>query len=534
MKRPRHLRLKAALALLLLAVLLFPYGWGPAVAGCIARSHLDLDEPGSSSLRVESVTPFRLRASGLRVGALPGTPSCERIEVRYSPASLLAGRIHSARLSGLSVDSAALLPHQPDGGGPFEDDAVRADFTLDWNEGYRGVLSGSALGGPLGGLVRIAPDLQSGGAELEWTPAMRGLELPSLRADASFQTSPSPTNGPTDAAFRASACLQDTPWRIDARGGVTNGSLGAVVDLPRTTFSDHDPVLGPLLAGKTSEALGLRFSGAISGVVEIAHAPDDALPVWNAFVRVSDVALEAQAGGTPLRLEGGGAVLPASGLGSHCDLHPMGLRFSRFAWDPIELDKGSIWFRADGDSLLLTEASAGFCGGHVRLYALHLNFESLNAGFTLFLDDLETERVLGLLPGFEGTATGTLHGKLPLSLRKGREVRLRTAFLYSPPGQVGVIRLKDTSPVIDRLRVAALPEQTYRDLDLALRNLEYDVLRIDYTTGEGGETLGIRLKGSAANNGKPTPVDLRLDVEGDLQESLNIALRAAGILNPAR
>ena len=38
----------------------------------------------------------------------------------------------------------------------------------------------------------------------------------------------------------------------------------------------------------------------------------------------------------------------------------------------------------------------------------------------------------------------------------------------------------------------------------------------------------------AANNGKPTPVDLRLDVEGDLQESLNIALRAAGILNPAR
>ena len=64
MKRPRRLRLKIALALLLLAVAAFPYGWGPAIAGCVARSYLDLEEPGSSELRVECVTPFRLRASG--------------------------------------------------------------------------------------------------------------------------------------------------------------------------------------------------------------------------------------------------------------------------------------------------------------------------------------------------------------------------------------------------------------------------------------------------------------------------------------
>ena len=118
MKRPRRLRLKIALALLLLAVAAFPYGWGPAIAGCVARSYLDLEEPGSSELRVECVTPFRLRASGLR----PGAPSCERVEVRYSPGSLLSGRIRSARLTGLSVDAASLLPHGEDGAGPFADD----------------------------------------------------------------------------------------------------------------------------------------------------------------------------------------------------------------------------------------------------------------------------------------------------------------------------------------------------------------------------------------------------------------------------
>jgi len=527
-KRPRRLRLKIALVLLLLAVAAFPYGWGPAVAGCVARSYLDLDEPGSSALRVESVTPFRLRASGLRVGSLPGAPSCERVEVRYSPGSLLAGRIRSARLSGISVDAASLLPRGEDGAGPFADDAVRADFALDWNDGYRGTLSGTALGGPLGGLVRIAPDLRSGDAELEWAPALRAFDLPSLRARADFTTAPA-TNG-TDAAFRAGAELAGTPWRVDARGGVTNGALGAVAELPHTKFSDADPLLGPLLAGYVPETLGLRLSGAVSGVVEVARAPKDALPSWKSLVRFTDVDVEAQAGGTPLRLEGGGAYLPASGLGSHCDLRPMGLRFSRFSWDPVELDRGSAWFRADGDSVLLTEASAGFCGGHVRLYALHLDFESLNAGFTLLLDDLQTERVLALLPGFDGTATGTLHGKLPLSLRRGSELRLRNAYLYSPPGQVGLIRLADATPLVDRLRVAGLPEQTYRDLDAALRNLEYDVLRIDYATGEGSETLGIRLEGAAADNARKTPVNLRLDVEGDLQESLNIALRAAGIL----
>ena len=530
MKRPRRLRLKIALALLLLAVAAFPYGWGPAIAGCVARSYLDLEEPGSSELRVECVTPFRLRASGLRVGALPGAPSCERVEVRYSPGSLLSGRIRSARLSGLSVDAASLLPHGEDGAGPFADDAVQASFTLDWNDGYRGTLSGTALGGPLGGVVRIAPDLRSGEASLEWSPVTRAFDLPTLRARAAFESSPT-TNG-ADAAFRAGAELAGTPWRVEARGGVTNGALNAVAELPRTLFSDEDPLLGPLLAKSVPETLGLRFSGAVSGVVEVARAPKDALPSWKSLVRISDLGIEAQAGGTPLRLEGGGAYLPASGLGAHCDLRPMGVRFARFAWDPIELDRGSVWFRADGDSLLLTEASAGFCGGHVRLYALHLNFESLNAGFTLFLDDLETGRVLALLPGFDGTATGTLHGKLPLSLRRGQELRLRNAFLYSPPGQVGIIRLADATPLVDRLRVAGLPEQTYRDLDAALRNLEYDVLRLDYATGDGFETLGIRLHGAAADNARKTPVDLRIDVEGDLQESVNIALRAAGLLGP--
>ena len=70
-------------------------------------------------------------------------------------------------------------------------------------------------------------------------------------------------------------------------------------------------------------------------------------------------------------------------------------------------------------------------------------------------------------------------------------------------------------------------------LEQALRNLDYDVLRLDLTRGEDGENrLAIRLDGSAAEGKKKTPVNLRLNLNGDIEETINVAIEAAG-LRPA-
>ena len=166
-----------------------------------------------------------------------------------------------------------------------------------------------------------------------------------------------------------------------------------------------------------------------------------------------------------------------NGFGSHADLQPFGVLFKEARLGAVALDAGSFWFRGGGDSILLTEGRAGFCGGVVRVYALHMNLASLDAGFTVLLDGLEAGALLGLFPDVRGTATGQLYGKLPLAIRKGSAVRLRDAYLFSPPGQVGRIELEDPAVVVDKLSASGVPEEACASLEQALRNLDYDVLR---------------------------------------------------------
>ena len=110
-------------------------------------------------------------------------------------------------------------------------------------------------------------------------------------------------------------------------------------------------------------------------------------------------------------------------------------------------------------------------------------------------------------------------------------MRLRDAYLFSPPGQVGRIELEDSAVVVDKLRQSGVPEETCESLEKALQNLDYDVLRLDLTRdADGGNRLAIRLDGTAAEGKKRTPVNLRLNLNGDIEETINVALAAARLL----
>ena len=97
-------------ALLLAAVALFPYTWGPAVAGRIARHYLDLDEKGSSSCTVDRLSLFRLKARDIRLGAVVGAPRVARVDARYTPWGLLRGRGLRLAVEGAEMDFKDLLP----------------------------------------------------------------------------------------------------------------------------------------------------------------------------------------------------------------------------------------------------------------------------------------------------------------------------------------------------------------------------------------------------------------------------------------
>ena len=532
MKRPRRKAVVwTAVAVLLLALALFPAAWGPAIAGRIARHYLDLGEKGSSTCTVEWLSPFRLQVRDVRLGAVPGAPRVARIDARYTPWGLLRGEGLRLAVEGAEMDFGGLLP--PAALERVTNATASARLDLGWKpgEGYRGTLRGQALGGALGGEL-AAPTWREPAVSLSYDPALRGIDLPGLRAEARARLSET-TNGLAVAAT-ADAGFEGTSWRILADAGARDGAFAAFARLPHGRFDQDDALLAPLLRAFAPADLAPRFSGLVTGAVSVARAAGAPVPEWEVSARLQNLDAEAKVGEQDASLAGGRAFVRVTGFGPHADLQPFGMLFKEASLGRVRLDDGSFWFRGGGDSLLLTEGRAGFCGGVVRVYALHMNLASLDAGFTVLLDGLDAGEMLGLFPNVRGSATGRLYGKLPLAVRNGSAVRLRDAYLFSPPGQVGRIELEDSKVLVDKLRQSGVPEETCESLEKALQNLDYDVLRLDLVRdADGGNRLAIRLDGTAAEGKKRTPVNLRLNIDGDLEETINVALDAIGLRPPA-
>jgi hypothetical protein len=525
MKRPRRRTVVWTIVVLLLA--LFPYTWGPALAGRIARHYLDLGEKGSSSCTVDRLSLFRVKARDIRLGAVPGAPRVGRVDARFTPWGLLRGRGLRLAVEGAEMDFKDLLP--PAALERVANATAAARLDLDWkpSEGYRGELRGQVLGGALGGEL-VAPTWREPKVTLSYDPALRGIDLPGLRAEGRARLSET-TNGLAVAAT-ADAGFEGTSWRISADAGARDGAFAAFARLPHGRFDQDDALLAPLLRAFAPTNLAPRFSGLVTGAVSVARAAGEPVPTWEVSARLQDLDAGGRVGEQDAALAGGRAFVRVTGFGPHADLQPFGVLFKEASLGHVRIDDGSFWFRGGGDSLLLTEGRAGFCGGVVRVYALHMNLASLDAGFTVMLDGLEAGELLGLFPNVRGTATGKLYGKLPLAIRNGSAVRLRDAYLFSPPGQVGRIELEDSAVVVDKLRQSGVPEEACESLEKALHNLDYDVLRFDLTRNEDGENrLAIRLDGTAAEGKKRTPVNLRLNLNGDLEETINVAIEAAGL-----
>lgn len=524
--RFRAIRRTALLLLALAAAATFPRGWGAALAGRVARSYLDLGEPGSSRCTVRWISPFRLDVRDVSLGAAPGTPSLGCLEARFTPWGLARGRVGSLEATGLS----AVFTNELAAAGDLVADATAgADLHLRWVEGrgYEGFLEGTVFGGPLEARIGSDAALSELRSDLRFEPALRGLALPALTA--SFRVMPSPAAG-TSLAASANAGFEGSSWQV--RGTCvagTNGAFAADAALPDATLARDDPLVAPLLAWSGATNALRALSGSVTGAVHVAKAADAPVAEWNAALRVSGLDADLEAGETPVELRGGGTLLRVAGYGGKFFVRPFGIRYrSVRAGRGLSLDAGSFWFRADDlSSLLLTEGRTGFCGGTVRVYALHLDLEHLDAGFTLYLDDLEAGEILAALPGVEGTATGTIHGKIPLSYRDGK-VLLRDAYLYSPPGQVGKLRLSETDAVVENLRAAGVPDSTCDDLRTALADLDYTVLRMDLRQNRDATgRLDVRLEGTAGEGKAAIPVSLELGFNGQLQDLLNVGIRAS-------
>ena len=343
----------------------------------------------------------------------------------------------------------------------------------------------------------------------------------SARADVSFSG--------LGANGNLSARLDDTPWRANATFRVQGlGGWDAQVSVPETAFSEQDPVLAHLLSRLPMPAVSnLAFAGSIAIDAKADRTSARPVPAWTATADLRGLNASLAAGGTPVALNNLSLKARASGIADHLDIAPIRPRADSIEAAGFALTNFYATVMPGERTHLVTEAGAELCGGAVRIYSLRLNPESLSTGFTLFLDDIDAGEVLSHITCFNGTASGRLHGKIPLYVKDGRTLRLRDAFLYSTPGAVGSVRVNDPTPITDNLALGGVSESARDNLARALANLDYSVLALDLKReSEGGLALTFRVEGTATSGEITVPVVVAVTFHGDIEQLLNTGLSA--------
>lgn len=562
-------------AAVLLAVLLAVFRI--RIATAVAKGVLPHAEGFENTFSIDRLGLGGIEISNARLGGFPLAPSFDSLRVKWSLSGLRSRRIAGIELEGLAIDAGHKVPNfsMPSPGGAGEpapskdilrgwrvDHATLATKRLDLfplmptnspppfaldataeiglsilfqRDGYACEANGALFGRPFAVAATYSPDSATGGATLEWAlpelvpDGRQGLEALSASMDFAFE----------EARGIACRCdglagLKPCKWRVPFKVEVSPGN-GVVfsASLESLHISQDDPLARDALALAgcflpPAMADGLSFTADLSAAATVMAG--GGVPRWEARFGLSDTSLSIEAGGVPVRVAGGRVRGSASGCGDVIAIAPCHISLAEASAGPFGFGRSRATILPEGDSLVVSEASIGFCGGALRLYALYLNMAKLSTGFTVVLDNLLLSEFLELFPQTRGSeATGRLYGRMPLRVANG-EVRLGEGFIYSPPGETGVVKMANSGFVADFFSQAGLPPAVCDNIAKALKNLNYDVFRMDLVNPrqEDGR-LALRLQGKAPDGKVVTPVNINANINGPIEKFLNLAIKTATI-----
>ena len=560
------------LSFLLFAVVTFPEGWGPRTVRAAALKVLPHGEGVENEIDIRRISLSWATFGEVSLCGMPSMPSFTSAEVKWTFRGLLAKKIDSVQVLGFSVkpeykvENFAMpslgsagkkkVAKDPLQGWTFDFALVNVPYvefapllpanvremlrttngevTLNVSHdgaSYTGTIEGALFGGDLTGRIGYSQEDASGKFVLTYSPVLKSKTIPlpgDITADVAFAvTSDNGYGLKADGALG----IERTVWQTKVASELSSDGLDLSVRQPLTDVSEKDPLLvtAMALAPIPPNITNITAQATLSATFLLGVT--NGLPTWSASARLSDGEASAFVSGTPMGVSGIRARAAVAGIGPHFDIMPMPVSFTNAYFAAVPIQKGFLTIIADQESMLISEASAGFCGGNLRLYSLYLDLKRLSAGFTIFLDDIQVADLLHLVPQLrDSTATGALHGRIPLFLMdNGGQIRLSDSFLYTPPGATGIIRVSDPELIFSLFTTAGIPETESRLLAKALQNLDYDVLRFDLTQprGMGDGRLAIKLKGESRDGKIVTPVDLNLNINGAIQKVLNYGLKSA-------
>lgn len=308
-------------------------------------------------------------------------------------------------------------------------------------------------------------------------------------------------------------------WRA-GRGWVLAARLNG------TSIDESSPFLAPAIDRLLKPVVPeFKFGGQVSGEFEAVRTNADGIVRWTANARIRDFSAQGAKEDVSVDVQGLNCRLSASGLANHVDLAPIRPRIELARFNQLMISNVMATALFSESRLLVTEASAGFCGGFLRLYSLALDLNRSSLWATVLAEDLDAGEVLKLVRGFQGSATGHLHGKLRFSRGGDGLLRFRDAYLYSIPGEQGTLRMRDSADFLSAVVDNCLGGDERRNLERALAALDYSALkvRLDKASRENS-TLNFKINGSVESGEVRAPVNLDITCRGSIEQLINTGL----------
>lgn len=555
-----------ATAVVLCAAITFPSIWGPQIATAVVKTILPHNSTCSNDFTVKKIGLSSIEVINASFRAFPTAPAFSYLKVDYTLQSLLHKTINSVELRGVSLDPSypkhsIALPkpankaNPPASADPLQGWTIKkaslettqielsdiipaklhhlfpstsAQITIaveNPSENYHGTISGQVLGGEVNGELNYTPKTGNGTIGLNYHPILSNeTSLGAQKIASSFAFFKSNKLGfnlqGETKLFDNTLCLAHT-LRSDDTGAtlsllmqnqkITQESLPAkiifhLIPLPDTVtdiFFDINPTFKFVLKSTEKET---KYEGELT-------ISDCSIALKN-----SDLPITANHLTSRLRFDGSGTIFRIKPF-------PVFLQDAKLG--NIKFGKSSAFINADEDNLVISQAAVNFAGGFLRLYALYLNFKELQSGFTIEVDSLELKELLQQFPDLkDADATGKLYGRMPLRIVRGAEIRLRDAFVYSPPGEIGNVSIPNSERLSEILSQSGLPAPATENLAKALKNLNYKTLRLDLNQPKNGDgLLAIKLEGESKSGKITTPVNINISVNGPIERLLNLSIK---------
>ncbi|NLD37594.1 MAG: hypothetical protein GX654_12070 [Desulfatiglans sp.] len=175
------------------------------------------------------------------------------------------------------------------------------------------------------------------------------------------------------------------------------------------------------------------------------------------------------------------------------------IKIGNASFGDISVDDVAFDFRVDSlSSIFIEQGRFKWCGGNINIQSFRVDTEKDEYLITLFCDRLRLADLLEQFGVFGVTGGGTVNGRIPITISKGK-ISFEDGFLYSTPGGGGKINIRGT----DMFKAGMTPgTPEYIQMDIAseaLKAFDYSWVKMSLNTDQEELTVKLQFDGKPEN-----------------------------------